>query len=87
MAKGKGCSRCSVRTHTEEEHKGCLGHHQPNCPEMFFAGGAPRGVTPPAELARLGKLGSAMTLQDELAEIFAVSPLVSEEVPDGQAEA
>lgn len=73
----KGCDRCVVW----EDERGR--HHQPDCPEMFFASGARRGITPPAELARFGKLGSAMTLQDELAGIFAAAGVVTtEEEPD-----
>lgn len=74
----RGCNFCTVKVHDELDHKSCKGHHQPDCPEMLWPDGHRRGTSHPEEVARYGRLGSAMTLQDELASIFKSK---SEEVP------
>lgn len=73
----RGCSKCAARFHEPEEHKGCQGHHEPGCPEMFWPDGHRRGTVHPEEMAIVRKRG-LFTLQDELGAIFKSK---SEEVP------
>lgn len=81
---GRGCVSCTVRIHDEVEHKGCRGHHHPECREMGWPDGHRRGTVHPGEMAVVhARRGESKSMGDRMAEIFNSK---TEEAPVAEAD-
>lgn len=75
----RACSNCLPLIHEPEEHKNCLGHHHPDCPEMKWSDGHRRGTVHESEMAIVNaRKGEPKSVGDRLALIFGSK---SEETP------